>query len=243
MAAPSQAPSAAPDCPSIGNGPPLAVFPGMAPGPVTIPRKFLPLAHATQRTIHVINRPSGLPRGISMPDLAARHARTLAANFSRHVDLFGASTGGAIALQLAVDHPHLVHRLIIVTAASWLGHEGREKLRQYGEEIAQGRSGARILASVLASPRTEWLMATTLWFSHRLERGKRPIPRPTRIDDMLATIDAEVAFDVTPRLGEIRSPTLLIAGAHDRAFPLPLVQTTAAGIPNSRLIVTPRPAT
>jgi pimeloyl-ACP methyl ester carboxylesterase len=207
----------------------------MAPGPVTNPRKFLPLAHASQRTIHVINRPSGLPRGISMPDLAARQARLLADRFPGPVDLFGASTGGAIALQLAVDHPHLVHRLIIVTAASWLGHEGREKLRQYGEEVAQGRSGARILASVLASPRTEWLMATTLWFSHRLERGKHPIPY-----DMLATIDAEVAFDVTPRLGEIRSPTLLIAGAHDRAFPLPLVQATAAGIPNSRLIVYPK---
>ena len=53
-----------------------------------------------------------------------------------------------------------------------------------------------------------------IWAAHQLSRG--PIPT-----DMLATIDAEVGFDVTSQLNQIRSPTLLIAGGRDRAFPLP----------------------
>ncbi len=175
----------------VGNGPPLVVFPGLAHGPVTNPLAYRGLAHVTQRRIYVINRPLGLPRGLTMPDLAARHAKIIAQHFSEPVDLFGASTGGAIALQLAVDHPSLVNRLIIAAAASWLGTEGRQKLRRFGDEVAQGRSGAKVLASVLAAPPKSWLMAFIMWAAHRL----RPGPIPT---DMLATIDAEVGFDVTP---------------------------------------------
>jgi pimeloyl-ACP methyl ester carboxylesterase len=168
-----------------------------------------------------------------MPDLATRHVRVLAGLFTEPIDLLGISTGGAIALQLAVDHGGFLNRLIIASAASWLGEEGRKKLRNYGDEVGRGRSGAKILASVLAPRAWGWLAAPMLWAAHQFERGPRP-------DDMLATIDAEVGFDVTTELSRIRAPSLLIAGARDRAFPLALVQATAAGIPGSRLIVYPR---
>ena len=168
-----------------------------------------------------------------MPDLAARHAKIISERFNNPIDLLGISTGGAIALQLAVDHPMLINRLIIVAAASWLGDEGREKLRRLGQEISQGRSGARILASVLFPPPWSTIMIPFLWFANQLERRIDP-------SDMLATIDAEVGFDVRPQLHEIRIPTLLIAGARDRAFPRDLTESTAAAIPNARLILYPR---
>jgi pimeloyl-ACP methyl ester carboxylesterase len=168
-----------------------------------------------------------------MADLAARHAKVVAEQFAGPIDLIGISTGGAIALQLAVEHPGLVNRLIVAAAASWLGDEGRGKLRRYGDEIARGRSGAKVLASVLAPRRWDWLMAPLLWAGHQLEKGASS-------NDLLATIDAEVGFDVTPKLSRIRAPTLLIAGARDRAFPLALVEATAAGIPDCRLVVYPK---
>lgn len=225
--------SADSSCVVVGDGPPLVVFPGLASRPVTSRLSYLGLARVTKRRVYVINRPTGLPRGITMPELAARHAQILSLLFTEPVNLLGASTGGAIALQLAVDHPQLVNRLIVAAAASWLGDEGRQKLRRLGDEVASGRSGAKVLASVLAPPPRSWLMAPLLWAAHQLSRG--PIPT-----DILATIDAEVGFDVTSQLNQIRSPTLLIAGGRDRAFPLSLVQATADGIPNSRLIVYPR---
>jgi len=96
-----------------------------------------------------------------------------------------------------------------------------------------GRSGGRVLASMLASHRWEWLVALMLAVSYQFER--RAIPY-----DMLATIDAEVGFDITSQLHRIRAPTLLLAGARDRAFSLDLMRATAAGISGSRLIVYPR---
>jgi pimeloyl-ACP methyl ester carboxylesterase len=167
-----------------------------------------------------------------MADLAAAHAGALQAHFGAPVDLLGISTGGAIALQVAVDHPYVVRRLIVVAAASWLGESGRAKLRLYGERIAAGRSGASVLASVLASPRFHWLATAGLWLAERRTRSVDP-------SDMLATIDAECGFDVTARLGEIRSPTLVIGGARDRAFSPELFQATASGIPGARLVLYP----
>jgi pimeloyl-ACP methyl ester carboxylesterase len=168
-----------------------------------------------------------------MEDLAARHAQLLIKHFAGPVDLIGISTGGAIALQMAADWPERVNRLIICAAASWLGEEGRRKLREYGTQVAAGRSGAKILASVLAPRGLDWIIAATIWAAHLLGRSSDP-------SELLATIDAEVGFDITARLSHIRSPTLLIAGGRDRAFPLALVQTTAAGIAGSRLIVYPK---
>jgi pimeloyl-ACP methyl ester carboxylesterase len=193
-------------------------------------KAYGPLAAITHRTIYVFGRPRALPRDLTMDNLAARQMALLRERFSEPMDLMGISTGGAIALQLAVDYPWAIRRLVVVAAASWLGNVGRHKLRRYGDHIAQGRSGARILASVLAPPWLAWLAALPIWIQACSER---------RIDaaDMLATIDAECGFDVSARLGGIRATTLVIAGDRDRAFSPELFRATAAGIPGARLVL------
>lgn len=217
----------------VGQGPPLVLLPGMSRTPEKRKLPYVGLARITSRRVFVLHRPAALQRGLTMGELAARHAEILAEHFADPVDLIGISTGGVIALQLAVDHPGRINRLIIAAAASWSGDEGRDKLRRYGDEIARGRSGTRILASVLAPPGGERLMTPLLWAAHQFDRNTDP-------NDLLATIDAEVGFDVTARLNEIRSPTLLIAGGRDRAFPLSLMQATASGIAGGRLVVYPK---
>jgi pimeloyl-ACP methyl ester carboxylesterase len=167
-----------------------------------------------------------------MAELAGMHAAALRDHFGQPVDLLGISTGGAIALQVAVDHSAIVRRLVIAAAASWLGESGRQRLRRYGELVAAGKSGAPVLASVLAPPATRWFFAAIIRLQEWLERNIDPA-------DMLATIDAECGFDVTERLGDIKTPTLLIAGARDRAFSPELFRATAAGIPGARLILYP----
>jgi pimeloyl-ACP methyl ester carboxylesterase len=101
----------------------------------------------------------------------------------------------------------------------------------YGD--ASPRSGAAILASVLASARWRWPATAALWLAERFESRTDP-------GVLLATIDAEVGFDVTARLAGIVAPTRLIAGGCDRAFPLPLVRATADAIPGAQLVVYPR---
>src|SRR4029077_1386516 len=113
---------------AVGHGRPLVVLPGLSRGLEHNSLSFRPLSKVTQREVYVVNRPSKLARGTSMAALAAKHAGALQAHFGKPVDVLGISTGGTIALQMAVDHPTVVARLIIVAAASWLGEVGRAKL-------------------------------------------------------------------------------------------------------------------
>ena len=168
-----------------------------------------------------------------MPDLAAAHARALQSRFAAPVDVMGVSTGGAIALQLAVDHPQTVRRLIVACAASSLGDSGRERLAHYGSLIAQRKSGASVLAPVLTAPLWRWPTILAIWLDEWLERDLDP-------SDMLATIHAECGFDVTERLADIKAPTLVIAGEKDRAFSPEQFRATAAGIPGAKLVLYPR---
>jgi pimeloyl-ACP methyl ester carboxylesterase len=225
----------------IGEGPPLVLFPGLSrrsdppteEGLAHATRSYSPLARATGRTICILNRPRGLPAHITMPELARMHAEAIRARFGTPIDLLGISTGGAVALQLAADHPSLVSRLIVVCAASWLGERGRNKLRRYGELVAQGKSGANMLASVLGGPVIRWPLTLLLMLEARGERAIDP-------SDMLATIHAECGFDVTPRLSEITARTLVIGGESDHAFPPELLRATVAGIRGARLVLYPR---
>jgi pimeloyl-ACP methyl ester carboxylesterase len=216
---------------ATGSGPPLVVFPGMSRvSEIRDANAYRPLADVTRRVVYVVGRPRSLQRGITMSDLAAMHADALRAYFGGAVDLIGISTGGAVALQLAADHPSSVGRLIIVAAASWLGEAGRIKLSEYGKRVGAGKSGAAILASVLATPWLSPLARIPIWFEERLQRDVDP-------SNMLATIDAECGFDVRDRLSRIKSATLVIGGTRDRAFSPELFRSTAEGIAGSRLIL------
>ncbi len=225
---------------AIGEGAPLVLFPGLTraegmavDSPEREGGRYRGLARVTGRTVFVVRRPREIAAGTSMAQLAAMHAAALASRFGEPVDLMGVSTGGAIALQLAVDHPGVVRKLVVAGAASWLGEVGRRRLRRYGELVSQGKSGASVLASVLAGPLLRWPAAALIWLSWRRERHIDP-------SNMLAVIDAECGFDVTHRLDAIRAATLVIAGERDRAFSRELFEATAAGIRGAQLVLYPR---
>ena len=131
---------------ALGTGPPLAIFSGLAPdtgfegegmlrasaGP------FLPLG----RRLVVFNRRPGLPRGMTMAEIAAEHAAALRDGLGR-VDVVGISTGGSIAQQVAADHPDVVDRLVLASTACRLGPLGRTLQRRVGARIRGWRSAAR----------------------------------------------------------------------------------------------------
>jgi homoserine acetyltransferase len=60
------------------------------------------------------------------------------------------------------------------------------------------------------------------------------IRREWDLSDMIATIEAEDAFDVGVRLGEISAPTLVIGRGLDRFYPPEHFRESARGIPDAR---------
>ncbi|MEU1134005.1 alpha/beta hydrolase [Streptomyces sp. NPDC005900] len=181
------------------------------------------------------NRRPGTPVGTTMGELAAEHAEALRAHFPGPVPVLGHGTGGAIALQLALDHPDVVDRLVLACAAYTLGPVGRRFHRDLLAAAERGRSGMHRAAPALtANPVLQRLLMLPLWLAGRLD------PPPRDISDLKATLLAEDGFDVRDRLGEVRAPTLVVCGGRDRMWPQEMFDETAAGVPGARLVRYPR---
>src|SRR3954470_6225695 len=127
-----------------GTGPPFAVLGGLAPetgveaDSTGRMNKGFVAPFARERRVHFFNRRAGLPRGTTMADIAREHADALREGFGTAVDVFGISTGGSIAQQLAADHPDVVRRLVLVSTACRLGAGGRVLQRRVAARLRRG---------------------------------------------------------------------------------------------------------
>jgi len=226
---------------AVGQGPPLVVLSGFSAehvNPTGAARRFslrplLPLAR--QFTVYLVNRKPGLPRDSTMRDLAGHYAHALEWAFTGPVAVAGISTGGAIAQQLAIGHPHLVGRLVLVAAACRLGPAGRRMQRELARYTLAGqprRAWAATGPELAATTAGGHLYAALLWLS-----GPRLAPADP--SDMLAVIDAEDGFDAAPQLHRVTAPTLVVAGDRDRNYTPELFRETADRIPGARLRLYP----
>ncbi|MFJ6658122.1 3-oxoadipate enol-lactonase [Streptomyces sp. NPDC091377] len=138
----------------------------------------------------------------------------------------GVSLGGAVGLHLAVHHPERVTSLAAVCSSAHFGGA-----RPWEERAALvRREGTAGLAD----------HADSRWFA-----GDFTVPRLVR--DLRAAdpgayaacCDALGAFDLRSRLGDIRVPTLLIAGREDPATPPAHLREIADAVPDATLVELP----
>jgi pimeloyl-ACP methyl ester carboxylesterase len=222
---------------AVGQGPPLVVFSGLTAehaNPTGLARRLqLQMLKPMARhfTVYAVNRKPGLPAGTTIKDLAGHYAEAIAHEFPGPVSVQGISTGGSIAQQFAVDHPQLVHRLVLAATACRLSPHGRAVQRRFAELIRDGRPRRAYaalgpaLAATAAGGRT---YAALMWLF-----GSSQAPDDS--SDMLLTVVAEDVFDAAPELHRITAPTLLVVGGRDRYYSPELFRETAERIPNARL--------
>lgn len=223
----------------IGSGEPLVFIPGLLPhneAPVGLVRTICAAQlepYAVGRRVWWINRRPGLTSDVTMADLARDYAEALRREFGRPVDVLGESTGGSIALQLAADHPDVVKRLVIVSAAHSLGQRGAEAQRRVAREIQAGRprqAAAELIGTLGTGPASRRALHAVGWLVGRAIYGKAT-------PDMIATINAEDDFHLRDRLHAISAPTLIVGGQKDGFYSEALFTETAVMIPNARLLL------
>jgi pimeloyl-ACP methyl ester carboxylesterase len=88
-------------------------------------------------TVYSVLRKRGMPRGYSLKDMADDYAVMIRAEFGGPVDVLGISTGGSIVQHFAADHPDLVRRLVIHSAAYTLSDSAKQLQLKLGEYAAQ----------------------------------------------------------------------------------------------------------
>jgi pimeloyl-ACP methyl ester carboxylesterase len=220
----------------MGEGPPLVMVQGLSPEhavPKGWERRMVhslvtPLAR--HFTVYAVTRKRGLEPGESMSDIAGHLARAIEHDIGEPVSLQGTSTGGSVVLQLAVDRPDLVRRLVVTASAYRLGRRGRWEQAEMAR-LTRARDGTEAWAFLMTSQAPRPLQGPLRPLA-RLAVGSMAPDDPT---DMLVTLDAEDVFDVEADLPRITAPTLVIGGSRDPFYPRQLFEGTAAGVPDGRV--------
>lgn len=183
----------------------------------------------------VAPRPTGLAQGTTIEQLADLYAAAISARFAGPVDLIGVSTGGSIALQLAIDHPDLTSRLVLVSAAYRLADEGRAAQRDIAENLRlrrPRRAAAVMLATTTTRPGQRKLRRVTGFALGRLALGQNS-------EDLIAFLEAEDRFDVRADLPRVRTPTLVIGGGRDGYYSPDLFEHTATSVTDGTAVHLP----
>jgi pimeloyl-ACP methyl ester carboxylesterase len=223
---------------AFGTGEPVVALAGLSPvtgvegdGIVRASVGMFAGLAGTRRLV-ALNRRAGLPRGMTMAQLASEHAEALRDGFDGPVDVIGTSTGGSIAQQLAADHPDVVRRLVLVSTACRLNPHARQFQMRVAVRVRASRHRQALaqMAHDHVPPGRGQLPAAVVGAL----LGPLLIRDTAGLDDMATTIEAEDGFDLAT-CPTITAHTLILAGADDRFYGPALFEETVRLIPGAHL--------
>lgn len=147
----------------------------------------------------------------------------------------GDSVGGAVGLQLLLDHPDRVRAAALVCTGARLGDEAM--WRERADLVI--RSGTEVLVDASA---TSWFRPGFIDEQPDLAAGLLQALRDADRFGYAGVCDALATFDVRDRLGEVTAPVVAVAGAYDVAAPVAAMAEIAHGVADGLLAVLDRAA-
>jgi pimeloyl-ACP methyl ester carboxylesterase len=181
-------------------------------------------------------RGHGRSRELPPPYTAAQLALDLS-RLLEHISIdsaavLGYSQGGAVAQQLALDHPNQCRRLILGCTYAFNMATFQERLEGYLMPpllygLGSKRFGKFVVSQGMSQmgndrQRADWLAGIIADQDRKL---------------MVTAWRETMAFDSRRRLGEIGCPTLIVAGSADQAVPMHHARMLHDGIPGSQLAI------
>jgi pimeloyl-ACP methyl ester carboxylesterase len=187
--------------------------------------------HAVAPTLRGHGDASRPESGYRSADFAGDLAALMDALCLEVAVVVGASSGGQVALRLALDHPERVRGLVLLGSPLRLGDKpGVREMWDSTLSRLEDPIGADFvrdfIASIVVRPVPEAVVESLV---------QESLKAPARV--WKATMAALLEDDLSPRIGEITAPTLVVWGDRDAILPRSEQDALAAGIPGARLVV------
>ena len=160
--------------------------------------------------------------------------------------VLGHSFGGNVALEYALRYPQSISRLVLMDTGGdqwWVEHNAPELLAKRGYSAGAVEAARRFYAGQV-TPRNYFLTLIKFMKAYNYDNSLLSLPREIVGGARLKARPEALIFGysqvlkgwtVMDRLGEIRVPTLVLAGSHDFLFPPECQRALAARIPSARL--------
>jgi 3-oxoadipate enol-lactonase len=138
-------------------------------------------------------------------------------------DHCGISIGGMVGQWLAIHAPDRIDRLVVICSAP-------DAFRDRARIVREAKATEPIADRVLAN----WFTDGYAGSHPNVVARHRQMIVDTVVEGYASCCEAVAAHDVAADLGRVRAPTLVIAGAQDRAIPASQGQRIAEAIPGAR---------
>ncbi|MFN0094666.1 MAG: alpha/beta fold hydrolase [Dehalococcoidia bacterium] len=184
-------------------------------------------------------RTSALDEPYSMRGMADDTAALMAELGIAKAHVVGASMGGMVAQELAINHPERVDRLVIACS--------RARASELRRKVAVAQRAlweAGIPRDAIAAIQQPWgstgaILQDEFLPIERLALAAKD-PYPIQKHAYLRQLDATIAHDTYDRLSTIVAPTLVLVGAEDVLTPPYESEEIARLIPGAKLQILPR---
>ena len=212
---------------------PLVILPGLSVQSVMGSADAIAQAFALlcdDFTIFVFDRRNNLPAVYSIHDMALDTAAALQALRLGPVCLFGASQGGMIAMSIAIEHPELVHCMILgSTAASVTAKQ--QPLFERWITLAEGGKAEELYLSFGKAlyPQSVFDASRELLVSMAKTVTSEELERFTILARAL------IGFDILRELEGITCPVLVIGDEDDQVLGAYASRQIAGRIPDCEL--------
>lgn len=177
-----------------------------------------------------------LPSPYAVADMARDMTGVIDALGETAVHVVGHAAGGLAGLQLALDSPEHVRSLTVINGWSRPDPHIARCFRTRISLLNDSGPEAYVHAQPL-------FLYPADWISENAERLADEEPHHLAgfqgRENMLARINALLAFDIDDRLGEITSPVLVSASADDMLVPSQCSRRLAERLPNAQLDIAP----
>ena len=223
----------------IGEGSPLVLLHGGGPGASGWGNYEGNAGHFAERGYRVLmpdligwgqsSKPTGLKHDHEL--FVSSLAAWLKSLGLEQCDVAGNAMGGAIAIRLGLDHPHLVRRLVLIAPAGIGDPAAYASMPGLHALIALVRGGRPI--SVESMQALFRLMLHDPADIDDAVVAERTVAANKQAPDLFANLDLR---NLKERLHELRQPTLMFWGVSDQFCPLETSHELLRRCPASRLV-------
>lgn len=151
----------------------------------------------------------------------------------KEAHFIGFSMGSAILLQMAIDHPQIVNKLVLISSFSFINHDLKNHFINLNECLVEGGFSLffdKMVPLVLLPESIKENQSTIN------EIKKEKVKTESEVA-LINSIDACLNFNLKDRTCEISKPVLIICGKEDEFTPLNLSIQIHESIKDSKLSI------